>query len=1003
MHNVKEIMNIKENSFCKRGSEWRKWDLHIHSDASPDSKSNPSDIIGKLIDEKISVFSVTDHSSVDNVDTFISLCEQKRDLGEEIYFLPGVEIKTDKGDKSVHILAIFPEKDLNGNKTSTAYLKENFLSAIGCTEAKLLEIGKEKLGDGKTEKKYIERGQLEFVVNFEDVSKKIKELGGICIVHAGSKSNSIENEISHSRSNDDNDLLNSLGHLKEVLMKKHIDICELPNSLEKSKTQRDFYLEKFNKPSLVSSDSHKLDEIGQRFTWIKSDPTFLGLKQIINEPSERICLDSLPEKIENTASNKCKYIDSIKMNNTTANATTSWFQDELLLNSGLVAIIGKKGSGKSALADIVSLCGDSKINSSDYSFLTQQKFRKRNLAKGYEGTITWLDEQSNCKNLGEEVTATSPERIKYLPQQYVENICNEDGVSKLFQQEIDKVIFSYVPEENRLGTHSLVELIKKKTESIDENITTTRTELHKINAEIVLLEDKESPKYLESLQKNIEVKKQELKNLKKPKVIRKPKTTLNKVTEEKIKKLTASVVEINSKISIAREDLKDVNNKLHKINKIADKIKSFKTDFDTLVSSFNGDAIELSIDLSKIIKLEISDEDIDTKKSELATRKDKLDEILKQSDPSLSTSLYNQKTEFENELKKITETLDADQKKYKEYQQNLKKYEENKQVIEGKKGDISMNTIAGIETEVYFVKNKLGSVLKDLFKKRSDTSKKLFSELEQKISFYQDIYTPLVNFIKSEEDTQKKSGSKLSFSAGLTFGKQKFVDDFFSFINQGKDGSFQTVVGGQKMLDGLIEKYNFEKKTDTSEFTNDVLEHLKNDKTQTAPKVNNIKSQLKKDQVAFYDFLFGLNYLDVKYKILFNDKDLNANEFSPGEKGALLLIFYLLIDKENIPLVIDQPEENLDNESVYTLLVPYIKKAKQRRQIIAVTHNPNIAVVCDAEQIICATMDKKNNEVRYISGSMENPLINKKIVDILEGTLPAFSARDKKYIRKIKN
>jgi len=996
-------MDIEENSFCKRGSEWRKWDLHIHSNASPDSKLKASDIVDKLIDKKISVFSITDHCSVDNVDTFFALCEQKRSEGKEIYFLPGVEIKTDKGDKSVHIVAVFPEKDLNGNKMSSTYLKENFLSAIGCTEAKLLEIGKEKLGEEKTEDKYKERGQLEFVVNFEDVSKKIKELGGICIVHAGSKSNGIESEIDHSRSDEDNDLLNSLGHLKEVLMKKYIDICELPNSTEKSKGQRDFYLKKFNNPSIVSSDAHKLDEIGQRFTWIKADPTFLGLKQVINEPSERICLDSLPEKIENIANNSCRYIDSIKISSIGTNQSTSWFDNELLLNSGLVAIIGKKGSGKSALADITSLCGDSKINSMDYSFLTSQKFRKRNLAKGYEGSITWLNSQCATKNLGDDVLETAPERVKYLPQQYVENICNQDGVSTLFQQEIDKVIFSYVQEENRLNTHNLVELIKTKTESIDATLVITRTELHKINEGIVLLEDKESPKYIESLQKSIEAKNQELKNLKKPKAVKKPKTTLSKAKEEKIKNITSSISEIENKILLARESLKDTNNKLHKLDKISDKIKNFKADFDTLINSFKDDALELSIDLSKIIKLKISDTSIDIKRNELNTQKYKLGVVLEQNDPKITASFYNQKTALETELKKITGTLDADQKQYKEYQQNLKKYEENKKFIEGKKGDISLNTIAGIETEIDFVKNKLSDVLKDSYKKRSEVLKKLFGELEKKIYFYQDIYTPLVNFIKSEEATQKKSGSKLSFSAGITFGKQKFADDFFSFINQSRDGSFQTIAGGQKILDSLIEKYDFTKKVDTDNFVNDVLDHLKNDKTQTTPKTNHIKSQLKKDPIAFYDFIFGLNYLDVKYKILFNEKDLNANEFSPGEKGALLLIFYLLIDKENIPLVIDQPEENLDNESVYTLLVPYIKKAKQRRQIIAVTHNPNIAVVCDAEQIICATMDKKNNEVRYISGSMENAIINKKIVDILEGTLPAFSARDKKYIRKIRN
>ena len=66
-----------------------------------------------------------------------------------------------------------------------------------------------------------------------------------------------------------------------------------------------------------------------------------------------------------------------------------------------------------------------------------------------------------------------PEQVKYLPQKFVEIICNEIGVN-LFQQEIDKVIFSYVPEENRNDTATLKDLIKLKTGLIDRNIETLK-------------------------------------------------------------------------------------------------------------------------------------------------------------------------------------------------------------------------------------------------------------------------------------------------------------------------------------------------------------------------------------------------------------------------------------------------------------------------------------------------------------------------------------------------
>ncbi|MGX9055263.1 TrlF family ATPase, partial [Mesorhizobium sp. 14Argb] len=105
-------------------------------------------------------------------------------------------------------------------------------------------------------------------------------------------------------------------------------------------------------------------------------------------------------------------------------------------------------------------------------------------------------------------------------------------------------------------------------------------------------------------------------------------------------------------------------------------------------------------------------------------------------------------------------------------------------------------------------------------------------------------------------------------------------------------------------------------------------------------------------------------------------------------------IFYLLVDKGRNPIVLDQPEENLDNETVVSLLVPVLNEAKKARQIIMVTHNPNLAVVCDAEQIIHATFDRKNGaRISYQSGSIEDGIMNRAVVDVLEGTKMAFDNR----------
>ena len=146
-------------------------------------------------------------------------------------------------------------------------------------------------------------------------------------------------------------------------------------------------------------------------------------------------------------------------------------------------------------------------------------------------------------------------------------------------------------------------------------------------------------------------------------------------------------------------------------------------------------------------------------------------------------------------------------------------------------------------------------------------------------------------------------------------------------------------------------------------------------------------------------------------KKLFEDQEQNAFHFNMlaadeivhqlrlRDIGGIIVVDF--IDMDDKPLIIDQPEENLDNESVYKYLVKFIKQAKEKRQIIMVTHNPNLAVVCDADQVIKMDIDKKNkNTVSFMSGSIENPDMNKCIVNVLEGTYPAFHNRDSKYFDK---
>lgn len=126
-----------------------------------------------------------------------------------------------------------------------------------------------------------------------------------------------------------------------------------------------------------------------------------------------------------------------------------------------------------------------------------------------------------------------------------------------------------------------------------------------------------------------------------------------------------------------------------------------------------------------------------------------------------------------------------------------------------------------------------------------------------------------------------------------------------------------------------------------------------------------------------------------------NYKTREFAQLSLGQQQSVLLALMLSSENPN-PLLIDQPEDNLDGEFIFSQLVPVIRLAKERRQIIIVTHNPNIAVLGDAEQIVVLGA---NNEQSMIAerGSIDHPPTREKACNILEGAKAAFTRRGRIY------
>jgi hypothetical protein len=118
-------------------------------------------------------------------------------------------------------------------------------------------------------------------------------------------------------------------------------------------------------------------------------------------------------------------------------------------------------------------------------------------------------------------------------------------------------------------------------------------------------------------------------------------------------------------------------------------------------------------------------------------------------------------------------------------------------------------------------------------------------------------------------------------------------------------------------------------------------------------------------------------------------------KLSLGQQQSVLLALMLSADSDR-PLIIDQPEDNLDGEFIYATLVPVLRRAKERRQVIIVTHNANVAVLGDAEQLV--VMRAMNDRGAIVArGSIDHPQTRDAACAILEGAREAFLRRAKMY------
>jgi ABC-type lipoprotein export system ATPase subunit/phage host-nuclease inhibitor protein Gam len=999
----------------KKGSEWRKWDLHIHTPKSIYQQYGPDNIetwekyIKDLegLPKEFAVLGINDYLFLDGYEKL----KYEQDNNERLAglkLLPVVEFRIEKFAgvqfgklNRINLHVIFSDK------LSVETIRSQFLNTL--EQSYFLESG-EKWQRAITKESVSELGkEIKSTVPEEELKKYGSDL------FEGFKNLNVkEEQIFKSLEKDcfrDKYIIaigkTEWGDLKwsdqSIATKKTIinsaDIVftssESIENFNKGKSQ--LQKQKVNDLLLDCSDAHyfsdsdKKDRIGNCNTWLKGDPTFDGLRQILIETDERIFIGDEPGIFNRVRTNRTKYIKSLEINYIDGynGINGKWFNDiNIDFNKELIAIIGNKGSGKSALSDIVALCSNFK-NDSSYSFLRVDKFKKAGLASKFNGKLSWESGAFQKKNLNETTDISKPERVKYLPQGDFEKLTNEIEKAEAFQNEIENVVFSHIPEEDRLTFDSFADLMQHMKQIANESIQSLQIELGDINNDIFQLEKKINPIYKAEIEAEIKRKNEEIEALVKPAEVKNPNDNpeLAEKNKDTIKILeeTRRRIKENEKQYSLRKTLKKL--KTQDLDELNNVIQAFKNKEVELTRFLNEKKLIVSrfkTDINKVFKFEINFELLDVLAGDVSR------EILK-----LETEINDFTKRIEADKKKeIEETnkLDAPQKKYQKYLSDLNIWKTKRKELIG--DDKKPGTLNYFNAIMRYLSEELQTDISMKRLERLGLVKKIFEKKKSIIELYESAKKGID--IKIGDNKELLSEYEINIETSLIF-KNDFINKFLDFINKRQKGSFSTIEGGMQQLRQIIDDKDFncfaDLETVLVSLTRALFEDLRQD-------ISGSKERYVEDQVIdvvdFYNYLFGLDYIDYNYQLKLGDKELV--QLSPGERGALLLIFYLLLDNNDIPLVLDQPEDNLDNHSVANVLVPFIKRAKQKRQIILVTHNPNLAVVADAEQIIWVNINKDdNNRFEYESGSIESKIINKHIVDVLEGAMPAFNKRKRKY------
>lgn len=978
-----------------RGSEWHRWEPHIHAPGTilndQFKGKNPWDDYLKSLEDltpKIEAIGVTDYYVTDTYEEFLKYKAAGRLLDVKLIF-PNIELRLDVAAKSgfVNIHLLVSPEDPNHLSEVKRILKRLQFNAhndrYDCSREELIRLGKRADSNIADDKAALSYGATQFKVNFAQLREVINESewakANILIAVAGNKGDGTSG-VRNSADVTVREEIEKFAHIifSSNTAQREYWIGQKGMSIEELRSRYDGC-----KPCLHGSDAHDQSSVGtpasNRYSWVKGALEFDALRQACIDPIGRAYVGEQPPH----SAMPSQVISHVKIDNANWAVTP-----DIPLNSGLVAIIGARGSGKTALADVIAAGCDaishdgwSANENSSPSFLA----RARSLIGAATTTLTWGGGTIvTCALNGHDANGhMSFPRARYLSQQFVEELCSAKGISDGLVDEIERVVFDSHSQDSREWANDFAELRDHKTLRFQQARERDANAISDLSDRIATEFEKE--RLVDSLTAQMNQKK---------KTISDYTSDLGKLVPKGTEAQALRHSKLNEAAQILRNKIQGYSNQRRTFVALQDEVCSMR-----------------AIGSPELLR------QVQTKYGTSGLSAQQWDDFLLVYKGDVDKSLESYIIWVDCELQKLNGDMPI------QVEPNVALISDN--------ADLSALPLAPIAAEMIRLESLFSAdktireqytalsnritqengILSNLEKKLADAQGAevrrkvlqverdrvygtVFESIINEQNALNDLYAPLMARLAAASGTLKK----LSFSVRRIADVQKwgaYAEE--TLLDRRKAGPFNgrgaLIAVAENMLKpawelGSSADVQTAMTAFMTKYMKDIISH--------SPYATTQQVEFRAWSKKFAHWLYGTDHISVQYEISYDGVDIR--KLSPGTRGIVLLLLYLALDEsDDRPLIIDQPEENLDPKSVFEELVSLFIAAKAKRQVIIVTHNANLVINTDADQIIVAQSGPNHSgglpPISYMAGGLENTEIRKAVCDILEGGEAAFRER----------